>query len=44
LAFTITGFTGFESRITIPGHLQRGGTPWPAGRRLVTRLGISLGD
>ena len=31
--------TGLESRITILGHLQRGGTPSAADRVLATRLG-----
>ncbi len=31
--------TGLESRITILGHLQRGGTPTAADRVLATRLG-----
>ncbi len=33
--------TGLESRITILGHLQRGGTPSAADRVLATRLGSS---
>lgn len=33
--------TGLESRITILGHLQRGGTPSAADRVLATRLGTS---
>ena len=31
--------TGLESRITILGHLQRGGTPSAMDRVLATRLG-----
>ena len=31
--------TGQESRLTILGHLQRGGTPSPADRLLATRVG-----
>ncbi len=31
--------TGLESRVTILGHVQRGGTPSPADRLLATRLG-----
>ena len=31
--------TGQESRLTILGHLQRGGTPSPADRVLATWLG-----
>jgi len=33
--------TGLESRLTILGHLQRGGTPSAADRVLATRLGSS---
>jgi 6-phosphofructokinase len=31
--------TGLESRLTILGHVQRGGTPSPVDRLLATRLG-----
>jgi len=31
--------TGLESRVTILGHVQRGGTPSPADRLLATQLG-----
>ncbi len=33
--------TGMESRLTILGHLQRGGTPSAADRLLATRLGTA---
>lgn len=33
--------TGLESRITILGHVQRGGTPSPVDRLLATRLGTA---
>jgi len=33
--------TGIESRLTILGHVQRGGTPSAADRLLATRLGTS---
>ena len=36
--------TGLESRITILGHLQRGGTPSAADRLLATRLGAACVD
>ncbi len=36
--------TGLESRITILGHLQRGGTPSAADRILSTRLGTACAD
>jgi 6-phosphofructokinase len=36
--------TGLESRVTILGHVQRGGTPSPADRLLATRLGTACAD
>lgn len=36
--------TGLESRVTILGHVQRGGTPSPADRLLATRLGVGCVD
>ena len=33
--------TGIESRVTVLGHLQRGGTPSPFDRILATRFGVS---
>ncbi|MBP7675974.1 MAG: 6-phosphofructokinase [Thermoanaerobaculia bacterium] len=36
--------TGLESRVTILGHLQRGGTPSAADRFLATRLGTACAD
>lgn len=36
--------TGLESRVTILGHLQRGGTPSAADRLLATRLGTTCAD
>ena len=33
--------TGLESRVTILGHVQRGGLPSPADRLLATRLGTA---
>jgi 6-phosphofructokinase 1 len=36
--------TGLESRVTILGHIQRGGTPSPADRLLATRLGVACTD
>src|SRR5690606_31534316 len=36
--------TGLESRVTILGHVQRGGTPSPADRLLATRLGVACVD
>ena len=36
--------TGLETRVTILGHLQRGGTPSALDRNLATRLGTSAID
>jgi 6-phosphofructokinase 1 len=33
--------TGFESRVTILGHVQRGGTPVAFDRVLATRFGVA---
>jgi len=39
VAKAIEEFTGRETRVTVPGHLQRGGSPSAADRLLCTRLG-----
>jgi 6-phosphofructokinase len=44
LAQELEKLTGLESRITILGHLQRGGTPSAADRLLSTRLGTACAD
>ena len=36
--------TGLEARVTILGHLQRGGTPSAADRLLATRLGSACAE
>lgn len=36
--------TGFETRVTILGHLQRGGTPTAFDRVLATRMGIRAAE
>ena len=36
--------TGFESRMTILGHVQRGGTPTARDRVLATRYGLKAAD
>jgi 6-phosphofructokinase len=41
LAQQLEGLTGLEGRVTILGHLQRGGTPSAADRLLATRLGTA---
>lgn len=44
LSSQLETLTGLESRVTILGHLQRGGTPSPADRLLATRLGTSCAE
>lgn len=48
LAFTIADEieerTGFEARVTVLGHVQRGGTPNPTDRTLATRMGVRAVD
>ena len=44
LAHQLEERTGLESRPTILGHLQRGGTPSAADRLLATRLGSACAD
>jgi ATP-dependent phosphofructokinase / diphosphate-dependent phosphofructokinase len=41
LAEEIEGRTGMETRVTILGHVQRGGTPTAFDRVLATRFGIA---
>jgi 6-phosphofructokinase 1 len=36
--------TGFEARVTVLGHVQRGGTPSAADRVLRSRLGVKAAD
>ena len=36
--------TGYESRATVLGHIQRGGTPTAFDRVLATRLGLAAAD
>jgi ATP-dependent phosphofructokinase / diphosphate-dependent phosphofructokinase len=44
LASEIEARTGFETRATVLGHIQRGGTPTAFDRVLATRLGIAAID
>ena len=39
IAEEIEAKTGMEIRVTVPGHMQRGGSPCPYDRVLSTRLG-----
>jgi 6-phosphofructokinase 1 len=44
LATEIEARTGYETRVTILGHVQRGGTPTAYDRVLATRFGIAAID
>ncbi len=44
LALDIEAKTGLECRVTVLGHLQRGGSPIPSDRILATRLGCAAVD
>ena len=44
LARELEAATGLESRVTILGYVQRGGTPCAADRLLATRLGTAAAD
>ncbi|MGF1664640.1 MAG: 6-phosphofructokinase [Acidimicrobiia bacterium] len=40
----LESLTGFETRVTVLGHLQRGGTPTAYDRILATRFGIAAAE
>lgn len=44
LADQITKKTGREVRVTVPGHVQRGGAPVPYDRVFASRLGVEAGN
>jgi 6-phosphofructokinase 1 len=44
LARDIEERTGYETRVTVLGHVQRGGTPTPRDRILATRFGLKAAD
>jgi 6-phosphofructokinase 1 len=44
LAPELEARTGFETRVTVLGHLQRGGTPTAFDRVLATRFGVAAAD
>jgi phosphofructokinase-like protein len=44
LASRIESETGFETRVTVLGHLQRGGSPSPTDRIWATRLGVRAAE
>jgi phosphofructokinase-like protein len=44
LAREIEERTGYETRVTVLGHVQRGGTPTPRDRVLATRYGLKASE
>jgi phosphofructokinase-like protein len=44
LARAIESRTGYETRVTVLGHTQRGGSPTPRDRVLATRYGLKAAD
>jgi ATP-dependent phosphofructokinase / diphosphate-dependent phosphofructokinase len=44
LAGALQERTGFETRVTVLGHIQRGGSPTPRDRILATRFGLKAAD
>jgi phosphofructokinase-like protein len=44
LAVRVESETGFETRVTVLGHLQRGGSPSPTDRIWATRLGVRAAE
>jgi phosphofructokinase-like protein len=44
LALDIEERTGYETRVTVLGHVQRGGSPTPRDRVLATRYGLKAAD
>ena len=44
IADEITKKTGMEVRVTVPGHMQRGGAPDPYDRVFASRLGAEAGQ
>jgi len=44
LAPALAAGTGFETRVTVLGHVQRGGSPCAEDRVLATRLGVAAVD
>ena len=44
LASEIEERTGYETRVTVLGHVQRGGSPTPRDRVLATRYGLKAAD
>ena len=43
IAAQLTKKTGYDVRVTVPGHTQRGGSPCPYDRVFASRLGSEAG-
>ena len=44
IAAKLEQLTGQETRVTVPGHYQRGGPPCPYDRVLATQFGVAAAD
>jgi len=44
IGYELEKLTSFETRVTVLGHLQRGGTPSATDRVLATRFGVAAAD
>jgi 6-phosphofructokinase 1 len=44
IAPVLEDLTGYEARVTVLGHIQRGGTPTAFDRVLASRLGVAAAD
>ena len=44
IKYELQARTGYEARVTILGHTQRGGTPTAADRLLASRFGVAAAD
>jgi 6-phosphofructokinase 1 len=44
IAYAVREYTGKETRVTVLGHIQRGGSPSPFDRILATRFGVHAAD
>jgi len=44
IAAGLKELTGQDTRVTVPGHYQRGGPPCPYDRLLATRFGVAAAD
>jgi 6-phosphofructokinase len=44
LGARLRDLTGFDTRVTVLGHVQRGGSPTPRDRILATRYGLKAAD